>query len=83
MTVQPEGVIARYLSVGGATVEVRGTDTATHTSTCTGCTSHEFHQNLDRHVDDDAAKRTLADARRWAQIHAETCRAMPLPGAGN
>jgi len=75
----PDGAIARYATVGGATVDVHATDTSTHTTTCTGCTRHEFHQNLARWVDSVAVERTLDDARRWAQTHAETCRAMPRP----
>ncbi|WP_369211348.1 hypothetical protein [Streptomyces flavofungini] len=90
----PEGVIARYLTVGSATVDVRHKlnaftppePLATRVA-CAGCLdSEEFnHYRVVRGMhsswdvrDTDAADQ---DARRWAQAHAEKCRALPKPSA--
>lgn len=65
----PEGVIARYLTTTGATVDVAERVGETHwpwVSTCQGCTQgHE--DRYDSH------------AHEWAQAHAERCRALPRP----
>jgi hypothetical protein len=61
----PDGVIARYLTVAGATVDVRGG--GDHASmTCLGC--DEGYASFGEH-------RT----RELAQGHAEKCRALPRP----
>ncbi|MFJ1831992.1 hypothetical protein, partial [Streptomyces sp. NPDC088178] len=60
----PTGVIARYLTVGGATVDVTSFDTAY----CDGCGEDDAD---DRFV---ARTNTTQRARRWSQKHAETCR---------
>jgi hypothetical protein len=63
----PEGVIARYLTVAGATVDIRegSYDATDQTGTCTGCgTSYT---------------RGPALTREWAQVHAEKCRALSRP----
>ena len=94
-TAWPEGVIARYVTVGGATVDL--TVPASHTESyetdvaCTGCpakevfshyrTAYTVHAGIGPRSEDvhdpDAAN---AKARKWAQSHAESCRAMPSPG---
>ena len=94
-TYWPDGVIARYLTVGGATVNLThgnrtystpdgiGENRNHTTVTCTGCqVTNEFsHWRVvklmtfnDKVRDPEAADR---DAREWAQLHAEACRAMP------
>ncbi|MFD9444966.1 hypothetical protein [Streptomyces sp. NPDC060001] len=61
----PDGVIARYLTVVDATVDVRGGgDYAS--MTCLGCGLHYSAFNETR-------------TRELAQGHAEKCRAMPRP----
>ena len=65
----PAGVIARFLTVGGATVDV----SENGLSCCTGC----GHNNRARWFGAQGTTETLA--REWAQAHAETCRAMPRP----
>lgn len=68
-TAWPEGVIARYLTVGGATVDLRAVDDFyDHRYDCLGC-------------GDMWAFRGESRVRSNAQAHAETCRAMPRPGA--
>lgn len=69
----PENVIARYLTVGGATVDVtdQGEDSYWRYETqCTGC-PHK----------DGFLTAGGSSARRDAQAHAERCRAMPKPTA--
>lgn len=78
----PEGVIARYVTVGGGTVDlfherVPGDSQAMGTAAqCTGCPASHFEPHA------DYVTRFGADnaARDWAQDHAESCRAMPKPG---
>jgi hypothetical protein len=95
----PEGVIARYLTVAGATVDlarkqirhtfpdgILGTRGLT-SATCTGCpASGEFPHWRTRTGtwsgswdEDIPAEKADADARDWAQAHAEKCRALPRP----
>jgi hypothetical protein len=63
----PEGVIARYLTTVGATVDLRGTrDSASYK--CWGC-------------DDSTALYGERRTRELAQDHAEKCRALPRPAA--
>jgi hypothetical protein len=70
-TAWPEGVIARYLTVTGATVDIDSQST----SRCTAC--HETDAD-DRFV---SRGNSESRARRWAQRHAEKCRALPRPTA--
>jgi len=80
-TAWPEGVVARYLTVGGAHVVIT-TDTAPRTATCNGCDhSQSFTDSYLRefYIDEYVTARILQDAREWAQRHAETCRAVPKP----
>jgi hypothetical protein len=76
-TTWPDGVVARYLTVGGATVDIRPTHNPEwddrHEATCTGCAANDWQPYLNSPLND------LARARTWAQAHAETCRAMPAP----
>lgn len=61
----PDGVIARYLTVAQATVDVRGN--SDHASmTCLGC-------------DEGYASFGERRTRELAQGHAEKCRALPRP----
>ncbi len=62
----PEGVTARYLTLAGATVDVRGSGDRT-SYRCTGCPLESgpfWHHTV---------------AHESAQAHAETCRALPRP----
>jgi hypothetical protein len=88
------GVIARYLTVGGATVDLTEHPAATHVpaqsvAECRGCPAtkvidwtikswDESVGDYDDERDPDGASYT-ADARDWAQAHASTCRAMVMP----
>ncbi|MYT38996.1 hypothetical protein GTY66_23585 [Streptomyces sp. SID8356] len=93
----PENVIARYLTVGGATVDLfeesgyyiptPPTQTRAH---CNGCGkeqteewgfsigAHEYGREQPAEFDTNGQWATPR-AHRWAQSHAETCRAIPKP----
>lgn len=82
----PAGVIARYLTVGGACVDIKIDvyDDGRYcdaTSTCTGCHNYEnhHHKRTSTQSSEVARRRAESDAREWAQGHAEKCRAMPKP----
>jgi hypothetical protein len=67
----PDGVIARYLTVAAATVDLRPQprNEKTHAyADCTGCGLH-IHWARTEYV------------REYAQEHAEKCRALPRPTA--
>ncbi|GGQ83660.1 hypothetical protein [Streptomyces flaveolus] len=67
----PAGTIARYWTVAGATADVTETKDGEfyqYNVKCTGCP----HTDTSRIVD---------NAHRWAQAHAEKCRALPRPAA--
>ncbi|NUV65682.1 hypothetical protein G6W57_00945 [Streptomyces sp. CAI-121] len=91
-TAWPENVIARYLTVGGATVNL--TDQLNvltppqpyaTLATCTGCpafSEHSHHRlvwGMTVQREEHQPEVAVQDAREWAQSHAETCRAMPKP----
>jgi hypothetical protein len=90
----PEGVIARYLTVGGAIVDITtqpGEDAATATAgTCSGCGAVEiidwirpaWSSYANQYVEelDEGGEHATPKVRGWAQAHAEKCRAMPRPG---
>ncbi|MBO4271328.1 hypothetical protein [Microbispora triticiradicis] len=85
-TAWPEGVIARYVTVGGATVDVtvevyESGYQVEATSTCTGCKDwdHDYQKRTSLQSSEDARRRAEENAREWAQSHAEKCRAMPRP----
>jgi hypothetical protein len=96
-TAWPEGVIARYLTVGGATVDIRaelafdqdGDTECDYAAQCTGCHAVERASDGARVGDQDKIRREFLalahprgrGVRRWAQAHAEKCRAMPKPDA--
>lgn len=89
----PEGVVARYLTVGGATVDI----TELHTlppnpepyatsAACTGCPAtkeaghyRSVYGDYGGSWDEHEPEAAEQKAREWAQAHAETCRALPKP----
>lgn len=83
----PEGVIARYVTVGGATVDLSqhphiddDIELLDAIATCLGCTTSErFCETTPLWGSQDALAANTATARVWAQRHAETCRALPRP----
>lgn len=64
----PEGVLFRFLTIVGATVDLRQAahDSAALQGECTGC-GNNISPDLRYH------------AKQAAQAHAETCRALPRP----
>lgn len=95
-TAWPEGVIARYLTAGGATVDITtqpGQDATTATAaTCTGCgeakvvdwTRQAWSSYASRFIKepDEGGEHATPKVRGWAQAHADKCRAMPKPDGG-
>lgn len=82
MTAWPDGVIARYLTVAGSTVDVRkddGADGTCYHNTCNGCGDRPM--TFYGYGDDpsDRLTQALNKARADAQGHAERCRAIPRP----
>lgn len=85
----PEGVIARYLTVAGATVDISHdmhllTDTEPNLTIaqCGGEGCRERHvEKWSGHAfrNDNGSKSADAVASGWAQAHAEKCRALPRP----
>ncbi|WP_326829653.1 hypothetical protein OIE13_05800 [Streptosporangium sp. NBC_01810] len=87
-TAWPAGVIARYLTVGGATVDLTEDHEVNRTeAACTGCPTRKgfgWTYQSGTHVDGTYHEEERSDlaaqkAREWAQSHAEKCRAMPKP----
>lgn len=92
-TTWPDGVIARYLTVGSATVDLTSQlnvmtppEPFATLAACSGCpASKEFsHWRLVWQLEGGQAEEhhpaaAVTDARAWAQSHAGTCRAMPRP----
>lgn len=90
VTTWPEGVIARYLTIGGATVDI------THDSprgyivaTCTGERCGWYERTSIEGYIYDTPEQTQARIEEWlpenqreAQAHAEKCRAMLKPSVG-
>jgi hypothetical protein len=85
----PEGVIARYLTVGGALVDVSHDmklidDTQPNLSIAhcggEGCKAshHELWINYG-YREDNGSRGADQEVGKWAQAHAETCRALPRP----
>jgi hypothetical protein len=65
----PDGVIARYLTVGGATVSVwDATEWSPLRAVCGGCGGSSRDGGPDS-----------TSPGRWAQSHAWRCRALPRP----
>ncbi|MEV8101089.1 hypothetical protein [Streptomyces sp. NPDC088135] len=92
-TTWPEGVIARYLTVGGATVDLSHEDLSDKAkatqAACTGCQGSQQSKWADQYhsygtsvyVDFQNRDKGDRNARSWAQSHADTCRALPMPSA--
>ncbi|GAA2840892.1 hypothetical protein [Nonomuraea rubra] len=95
----PANTVARYLTIGGATVDITeragymtSTDPTETFAICTGCAATEkvewtqrvWDYTNDRMVDehDEGGHRSTQKMRKWAQAHAEKCRAMPRPNGG-
>ncbi|NUL05349.1 hypothetical protein HRW07_19350 [Streptomyces lunaelactis] len=76
----PEGVIARYLAVAGATVDVYDNGTELR-AICTGCPAAEDVHRVAEITEDWVRRRVVIKTQEWAQTHAATCRAMPRPTA--
>ncbi|MEU1293038.1 hypothetical protein ABZ439_11490 [Streptomyces sp. NPDC005840] len=76
----PEDVIARYLTVGGATVDTVETSKAL-ISTCCGCHARDVDYFDPMCSGQRMEDYTRGQANAWAQAHAEKCRALPRPGA--
>ncbi|HET6359174.1 hypothetical protein [Streptomyces sp.] len=68
----PASVLFRFLTIGGATVDISPTDgPGCHRAHCNGCAA----TSQTRRGSDGLAN----SVKPWAQAHAETCRAMPRP----
>ncbi|WP_329203938.1 hypothetical protein [Streptomyces sp. NBC_01435] len=92
-TTWPENVIARYLTVGGATVDLSHEDLSDKAkatqAACTGCQESQQSKWADQYhsygtstyVDFQNPDKGDRNARSWAQSHADTCRALPMPSA--
>jgi hypothetical protein len=91
-TTWPDGVITRYLTIGGATIDILNAEWAsmrsqvmarTVSAACTGCNSpigEKTHRDwLAEDERPEVFDSALAALREAAQSHAETCRAMPKP----
>jgi hypothetical protein len=79
------GVVARYLTVAGATVDITYTShRGLLTATCNGCGDIE-HTDTGGWLSDPPEKedarveKALPESRLLAQTHAEKCRALPRP----
>ncbi|SFD74545.1 hypothetical protein [Streptomyces aidingensis] len=71
----PAGVVLRFLTVGGATVDVTGDgdeQSENHRWTCSGCLDTGPYKGMDAY---------LCETRKGANQHATTCRALPRPAA--
>jgi hypothetical protein len=71
-TTWPENTVARYLTVGGATVDITQRDEYQFSATCAGCGTNTWGTF-------NAATDSEKTMRGHAQTHAETCRAIPRP----
>ena len=83
----PEATVARYLTVGGALVDISHdkhltADTKPNLSIarCGGCgaSHHEPWRDYGFRTD-NGSRGADTEAGKWAQAHAETCRALPRP----
>ncbi len=83
----PDGIVARYLTVAGATVDIRHdmhllTDTEPNTTIarCGGCDAHHQEQwDPYAYRSNNGSSGADAEAGKWAQTHAAECRALPRP----
>ncbi|MFF2809352.1 hypothetical protein ACFVT2_19655 [Streptomyces sp. NPDC058000] len=88
-TTWPEGLIARYLTVGGATVDVShdtlylaDTEPNVTTASCEGAGCEAYHNEewgQYAYRFNNGSSAADEQAGKWAQAHAEKCRAMPRP----
>ncbi|WP_242892533.1 hypothetical protein [Actinomadura litoris] len=77
----PEGVIGRYTTVGGSTVDLMHTRKGI-AAVCCGCPDAEFEGEFDStYSKGRAVRRATRAAQDWAQEHAASCRAVPRPGS--
>ncbi|MFF2475108.1 hypothetical protein [Streptomyces sp. NPDC058066] len=67
-----QGVVARYLTVGGATVDIRGEGSYWACAACPGTSVGAYTGPFGRPF-------TRQQIHEQAQAHAEKCRAMPKP----
>ena len=85
---EAESIVSRYLTVGGATVDITkiagyvDRPEPTHTQAiCTGCEETHavewLYQGSYGQLRDEDGQRATPQARDWAQEHASICRAMP------
>jgi hypothetical protein len=75
----PEGVVGRYVTVGGGTVDLIE-QAISVLAKCTACPDAEWTSHDDPTlVDRPNRSRSTERAGDWAQDHAATCRAMPKP----
>lgn len=83
----PGGVIARYVNVVGAHVDITyASHSGLITATCTGCGWVDLTDTGGYAYDPpekEAARveKALPESREYAQAHAEKCRALPRPTA--
>lgn len=78
-TAWPEGVIARYLTLAGATVDLTEYPTCV-IATCTGCPNASWEcSDIPTYGDRPNRGSATRQAANWAQTHAEACRALPRP----
>ncbi|MFI0900526.1 hypothetical protein [Streptomyces sp. NPDC020983] len=76
----PEGVIGRYVTVGGGFVDLIEQDRSV-LAKCFACPRSEWTSYDDPTlVDLPNRERSTERAGEWAQDHAATCRAVPKPG---
>jgi hypothetical protein len=81
----PDGVIARYLTVAGATVNITyASSKGLITAACTACAWTENTDTVGLYTDTPEQEQARVDewlpvSRKHAQAHAERCRALPQP----
>lgn len=84
-TAWPDGVIARYLTVGGATVDTTSAYAEPHevalVCVCAGCSDSTtiYDGQWPEAPLSQRMEVALKHARKHSQEHAEQCRAMPRP----
>lgn len=84
-TTWPENVIARYLTLGGATVGIiDNSHIGRVNAECASCawTDQQYTHGVTYDTAEQTATRvadTLPYSRKAAQAHAEKCRALPKP----
>ena len=85
----PDGVIARYLTVAGATVDIShdmhllaDTEPNLSIARCGGAGCEASHHELWTNYgyrEDNGSKGADKEVGKWAQAHASECRALPRP----